>query len=457
MTAPPALPDDILELGDAPVLAKGAVRDVFERPGHPAQLLKVFQAWKQRDVLAPRGVKGFLGRVRPLGPYLGLLREYRSYLRAAYRAEREGRPVPVAEIGAVIRTDRGLAQVVEKVTDGGGGLAPNIKKIAQRKMLDATKLDRLNLFVRDVYALEVNVPDLTVQNVVWDALGMRFVLIDGLGDKTLLPLREWIPALNKRQIDARFSRIGALPGLAWDATSRRFTLEGGQGDQAGQLVSEPSDGILSLAGETPIANGKFHDIYLRPGRPDWILKVSRPHRRKARDARRGPLRSLKRRFGLGPYKAILREYECYLLTARRAERLNLSIPIAEIGGVLRTDQGLASVMRRIIGPTGDLAPTLGELVRSDSLDDRALSALNVFVATIRALDLVLADFHAGNLLHVADQNRFVLVDGFGKGGFLRPRKHIRAINQRHLDRQCAALAVGTSVRWNGAIRRYERA
>ena len=341
-----------------------------------------------------------------------------------------------------------------------GGLALNIKKLGQSDALDREKLLYLNAFVQDIYALQVNVPDLTVQNVVWDEVGRRFVLIDGLGDKTLLPLREWLPALNERQIDARFAKIGEVPGLDWDGESRCFRLPDGDGGDAMHgtcpTVSRGPTVILDLSDQTPIANGKVRDIYIRPGRPDWVLKVSRPHRRKAREARRGLLRNLKRRYGLGPYKAILREYQCYLLTARRAERLDLSIPIAEIGGVLRTDQGLASVMRRLTAPDGSLAPKFSTVVYEGQLDDRAVAALNDFVETVRALNLLLSDLHGGNLVYAADENRFILIDGFGKGGALRPRKFIRAINLRHIERERARLKVGDAVRWNATVSRYER-
>ncbi|WP_409015259.1 YrbL family protein [Caballeronia sp. LZ001] len=40
--------------------------------------------------------------------------------------------------------------------------------------------------------------DIHTRNVVYDELVNRFVLIDGIGDKTLLPLRSWSRMINRR-------------------------------------------------------------------------------------------------------------------------------------------------------------------------------------------------------------------------------------------------------------------
>ena len=87
-------------------------------------------------------------------------------------------------------------------------------------------LARLNDFTDHVYALNVVAPDLHDTNVVLDEDGPspRFVLIDGFGDKTVIPLRTWLPWLNGRQLDRRFARFARLAPLDWQPDARRFRL-----------------------------------------------------------------------------------------------------------------------------------------------------------------------------------------------------------------------------------------
>lgn len=214
----------VIDLSGTAPIARGAVRDVYARPGRSEQILKRLRADKRAVYDRRPGLVARLKRRHTLGPYKYFLKEYRCYLRTAHRAERMGLAIPIAEFGAVVRTDRGLAQVVSKVSAGNGELAPTLRALLRADGFADDLLALLNRFVADIYALGVVAPDLSAGNVVLDgeAVPRRFVLVDGYGEKSFVPLRNWIPALNARRLDRQFALIGRSRHLAWNRRARRY-------------------------------------------------------------------------------------------------------------------------------------------------------------------------------------------------------------------------------------------
>ena len=216
---------DLVVLSDRERLARGAVRDVYDRPGRPGEILKTMRSRKRAAYGPGAGLGRWLGRMLGLGPYRSFLREYETYLRTGYRADKLGRPIPIAPFGALVRTDEGLALVCAKIADEHGALAPTLRRLMRDGRMDPAMVERLNAFVADVYALGVNVPDMNGTNIVYDPHAMRFVLVDGYGDKTLIPVRRWIPALNRRMIDRRFANMSDPPAMRWDPRRRRYVAD----------------------------------------------------------------------------------------------------------------------------------------------------------------------------------------------------------------------------------------
>ena len=212
--------------GVAPVAA-GRRRDVFAHPSRANLLLK---REKPRPQHGARSLTDRFRRRRPEGSNKSLVDEYRTYVCVATLADRLDRPVPIAGFGPILRTEAGLAQVWDRVGDGRGGLARTLRAICREGAFDAAMLARLNAFVADVYALNVVAPDLHDTNVVLDEEGdaRRFVLVDGFGDKTLVPIRTWLPWLNARQLDRRFARFAGQAPLEWRPDARRFRLRPAQ-------------------------------------------------------------------------------------------------------------------------------------------------------------------------------------------------------------------------------------
>ncbi|GFE64566.1 YrbL family protein [Litoreibacter roseus] len=215
-----------LRVEQLPRLARGSVREVYERPGFPDQIIKVLRKETLSSFHRKTGLHGWLRRARLEGPYGYLKREYKAYLTAVLRAERLGRTLPIAHMGPLIHTDRGIAQCLEKIVGPDGQLGPTLLNVVTSGDFDKAKLAALNEFKDDIYTLQVVARDLNAKNVVWGVNrgDPRFLLIDGFGDTTLIPMRYWLPKLNAKKLDSGFQRIADETGLRWDGETRQFSM-----------------------------------------------------------------------------------------------------------------------------------------------------------------------------------------------------------------------------------------
>ncbi len=208
--------------GTTPI-AEGNVRQVWNRPEHPDQLLKTILPRKRRKYENRNAALRVIDNLR-LGPYATFKVEYQCYLQTAYQCAKAHRPNPIAEIGGLVLTDHGLAQVCEKVTDSSGGLAKTLGTLLVEGALDRQRVQLLNDLADTLFSLNVNVPDLRSLNIVLDEVKNRFVVIDGYGDKTVFPLRAWFKSLNQNQLNTRFAQMAIKGVLEWDAEQKKFLL-----------------------------------------------------------------------------------------------------------------------------------------------------------------------------------------------------------------------------------------
>lgn len=89
--------------------------------------------------------------------------------------------------------------------------------------VDDRFLSALNTFLDTLITLNVVCADITLRNVaVINGVdgGLKFILVDGLGDR-VIPLRVWIPPMNRYRLDRRLRRIGKSIGLQWEGHAYR--------------------------------------------------------------------------------------------------------------------------------------------------------------------------------------------------------------------------------------------
>ena len=213
----------VTSLADAEPIAYGHVRQIWDRPGYPDQILKTIQPGKVQKFASRPAYRRAIDDIR-YGPYRSFRIEYRYYARTAFKCLKAGRSNPIAEMGGLIVTDRGLAQVCEKITDSSGALAKTLQTLIRERSLDDTRVGWLNEFAKSLFILNVSVPDLHVNNVVFDEVRGQFLVVDGYGDKAKIPLRAFFRCLNYAKLDARFARMAEPGYLEWDSTLKKYSL-----------------------------------------------------------------------------------------------------------------------------------------------------------------------------------------------------------------------------------------
>ncbi len=196
----------ILKLQHLRPVAAGSTRYVYRHPEDPDLVVKVIRP----ELVARRFGENARIRLsrRRYRQFLVFLREVREHLAAHAHGEAD-RGFLQSVVGFA-ETDMGLGLVARAVRGGDGDFAPTLETlVCEGRFTEAMRRD-LERFVEEIRASEVVVSDLNTPNIVYgsDAEGgCRFVLIDGLGEKTLIPIRSLSRRLNRLGKEKRIRRL----------------------------------------------------------------------------------------------------------------------------------------------------------------------------------------------------------------------------------------------------------
>lgn len=199
--------EEYLTLKDSSPIAQGGVRLVFPYPGDPSRLVKVMRPDKVASRYGNEGGTWFR-RNRRHGEYILFVREIREYI-AAYACHGISLPF-VQRIRGLVETDLGLGMVLDAARDRKGNLAPTLAKVIFTGCFDQQAEEALATFLRQMMECDVVFADLHERNLVYAAGEdgkLQFVMIDGLGSSTILPLKSWFPSLNRSSKRKRIERL----------------------------------------------------------------------------------------------------------------------------------------------------------------------------------------------------------------------------------------------------------
>lgn len=202
-------------------IAKGSERRVYLVQDSPDMLLKVMRS-KHLRTIAQSDDKTFRGWLQIRKAYALYRREQKTWNDAMLRAAKRGTLPPLAAIGSLVLTKSGLGQLVERILDAEGNTAPTLQNLLQQP-LSPERLEALNVFVAALYDWHIPAYDLGPENIVWDAASRRFVLVDGFGDRSVVPIKTWFRKANDRRLDRAFAETAQKCPLIWDGKARRFT------------------------------------------------------------------------------------------------------------------------------------------------------------------------------------------------------------------------------------------
>ncbi len=205
----------MIVLSNSSPIARGGNRSVYIFPGRKDRLIKVLHSLDRKR--RRKGIKGAIGRRFPMTLYRFLFREYDSYLRTMVELKNPELNPPLAHQWGLVETDMGLGMVCERIQMADNNTAPTLKSLVAHGEL-APHMELLNQFIRDTFKYHVRVNDLNADNVVLGTRGGKpqFVLIDGLGDSWVIPLRRWSTRVNERSLHKRIHRLTLSLDLSWD-------------------------------------------------------------------------------------------------------------------------------------------------------------------------------------------------------------------------------------------------
>ena len=147
---------------------------------------------------------------------------------------------------ADLTDEKQCKSTVEAAVDRQGRYAPTLTEIVKSGRFEGEVRAHFERFLREVIDSDVILADLHLNNVVFaykPVIGDHFVIIDGIGFKTVIPLERMSPAINRianRQKVAHFRR------------------------RVETLASEVADGASAASAEKPEHSRKLEPILSAP-------------------------------------------------------------------------------------------------------------------------------------------------------------------------------------------------
>lgn len=179
-----------LVLSNSIPIAQGKTRYIYEYPGDKSRLIKVHRKLEQPDG-AGRFKRWYMNAEDRFIYLTGFVREISIFLQSRY-----GKPDPMVDFVAPILgfqdTDVGIGMIVSAVRDKEGSLAPTLRDLLKSNAMTPSRVAALRLLLKSISASDIVLGDLNFENIVLDETsdeGERFVLIDGLGERTFVPIQ----------------------------------------------------------------------------------------------------------------------------------------------------------------------------------------------------------------------------------------------------------------------------
>ena len=180
-----------LTLNDHNPVAAGAQKTVYKHPEMANTLIKITKAPSDSDKRAFWGIPSRLPRYW----------EYACQI-IEHLAIREYDPedaLYIENVMGLVDTDLGVGLLVEAIETGDGELAPTIRHIIDKsgRLTDDQQRGFEDLLV---WAKRSNtiIRDFSTNNIVWNEETNRFVVIDGIGAKSILSLRNFWRFYNRQ-------------------------------------------------------------------------------------------------------------------------------------------------------------------------------------------------------------------------------------------------------------------
>lgn len=215
-----------IDLSETQRIAKGTIRIVYEFPGQPDLLIKVFHDFERRS--SRKRIKRLAWKLFPSLRYRSILSELKCEFFASLKMGQGIDALPLSRMLGIVQTDKGFGIVVERIAGLDGGLAPPLGHFLRNEAGRERVVEALNTLAKQLFELHIVARDINGSNIVYGTRGAgpACFLIDGYGERNLIPLRSLSKRLNDRSLDQQFASIAQAAGLVWDTQRRAFSITG---------------------------------------------------------------------------------------------------------------------------------------------------------------------------------------------------------------------------------------
>ncbi len=167
---------------------------------------------------------------------------------------------------------------------------------------------------------------------------------------------------------------------------------------------------IQLADHSPIAEGGRQVVFQHPEFSNLLIKILKPTFKNPRLSRRYET------WRHGIYRSWQREFTEYLAVLHRAEGYFSRLPY--YSGICHTDLGMGFVVEKLMAPTGEMAPTLKDVLQSEDLTLAHLNSLREdfvnLMNEMRKYVVTYSDISSHNIVVTGpDMTHLVLIDGLG--------------------------------------------
>ncbi|MEX1057139.1 MAG: YrbL family protein [Natronospirillum sp.] len=188
-----------LTLSDRTPLLNSKTRHIYVHPDNEQLLVKVHIDRKPAPGVVGLGAWWAYQKDRFLYT-TGVMRELQQFVASRYRYD----PIVrcIAPVYGVVDTDVGMGLLVAAVRDAEGRLAPTVRRLFREQAMTPERCHQLDTVLTLILTTPLVIGDLNEENIVLqnaDGQNEAFMLIDGLGERTLLPAQRWIGWLKHRQ------------------------------------------------------------------------------------------------------------------------------------------------------------------------------------------------------------------------------------------------------------------
>ena len=213
----------MLSLDETHFVAKGQRCLVYQHPEYANLLIKVLNPkFQDRNNFKTRLLKRFpaINRYRLSKCYI---RELIESMRLRFNHQYTP-PACLQQVAGLVDTNLGLGLVVLAEKGRDGEYAKTLKAFIQANQFDQHIQKKLEEFYQSLAVCDVAVSDCCPRNIVYaynDTEGDHFVLIDGIGEKNLIPFLRMSAYLRKKSrltqielfkkhVDASLVKYGAI-------------------------------------------------------------------------------------------------------------------------------------------------------------------------------------------------------------------------------------------------------